>query len=145
MVEFSLENVGLDPAWLKQARSKLLVHGRQGRTVRTAGRFLKGPIPMAWIAAADKAGALMVGICLWYLSGLNKSATFKASNAALAPWGINRERKARGIRKLADAGLIEVVGRPNASPIVTILDQRSAHHPSVRDGGSPADLLHNGH
>jgi hypothetical protein len=146
MAEFSLENVALDGPLLEQARAGLLVRGRQARTVRTAGRFLKGPIPMAWIAAADKAGALMVGMCLWYLAGLNKSDTFKASNAALAPWGINRERKARGLRKLADASLIALTGRPNASPIVTMLDrplETSAPHPSARASGPAAGSLRN--
>jgi hypothetical protein len=103
-----------------EVRGVVLEHA-QPWPVRVAGRFLKGPIPMAWIAAADRAGALMVGMCLWHLKGLNKTETFKVSNVALAPWGVNRERKARGLRKLAAASLIALVGRPNASPMVTIL------------------------
>jgi hypothetical protein len=123
--EFRVEDVGVHGVDLEQAQARLRewrkVHRGQEKPVRTAGRFLKGPIPMAWIAAADKAGALMVGMCICYLKGLNKSATFKVSNMALAPWGVNRERKARGLRKLAAAGLIALEGRPNASPRVTVL------------------------
>jgi hypothetical protein len=126
LVEFRVEDVevrGLEQAQARLREWRKAQEG-QGKPVRTTGRFLKGPIPMAWIAVADRAGALMVGMCLCYLMGLNKCATFKVSNMALAPWGVNRERKARGLRKLAAAGLIALEGRPNASPIVTILPAR---------------------
>jgi hypothetical protein len=120
--EFRLEDVEVRGAVLEQSRVRLRgAHGGQEKRVETAGRFLKGPVPMAWIAAADRAGALMIGMCLCYLKGLNKSATFRVSNRALEPWGVNRERKARGLHKLAATGLIALEGRPNASPIVTVL------------------------
>ena len=128
MSEFRVEDVELRSGVLEQAQARLRERWKAqkggGTPARMTGRFLKGPISMAWIAAADAAGALMVGMCLWHLKGLNKTTTFKVSNVALAPWGINRERKARGLRKLAAADLIALEGRPNASPVVTILDGR---------------------
>lgn len=40
-------------------------------------RFLKGPIPWSWIAAAAilPSRALLVGLCLWRLAGAMKSDT----------------------------------------------------------------------
>jgi hypothetical protein len=138
MAVFKVEDVEVRCGDWQQAQARLRewrkAHKGAEKRVRVTGRFLKGPVPMAWIAAADEAGALMVGMCLWYLRGLNKAETFKVSNAALAPWGVNRERKARGLRKLAEAGLITLETRPNASPMVTVL-QYPAGGPSYGAGG----------
>jgi len=45
--------------------------------VRQKGPFLKGPIPLSWIYRAYQAGgggAVMFGLQLWHLKGLNKGA-----------------------------------------------------------------------
>ena len=55
---------------------------------RRAGRFLKGPIPWDWvIATAQLPGkALIIGLCLWRLSGAMKSRSVMLSNRELAPF-----------------------------------------------------------
>ena len=86
--------------------------------------FLKGPIPIHWLVSARKASptALMVGLLLWYLSGLEKNKTIKITNHKLNLWGLDRQAKYRGLIKLEDAGLIKVKRHGKTSPVVTILN-----------------------
>ena len=45
--------------------------------VRQNGLFIQGPIPLSWIHRAYQAGgggAVMFGLHLWYLKGLNKGS-----------------------------------------------------------------------
>src|SRR5215471_93137 len=59
------------------------------------GRFLKGPIPWSWIAAAVAlpSRALLVGLCLWRLAGAMKSETLSVGNSDLRPLDIDRATK----------------------------------------------------
>ena len=86
--------------------------------------FIKGPIPILWLVSAREASptALTVGLYLWYLSGLKKKKIFKATNRNLQMWGLNRSAKYRGLKKLEEAGLIEVKRQNKNSPEVTILN-----------------------
>ena len=56
------------------------------------GRFLKGPIPWPWIAAAAAlpGQALLVGLCIWRLAGATKSQTVLFGDSDLKPLGIDR-------------------------------------------------------
>jgi hypothetical protein len=86
--------------------------------------FLKGPIPLHWLASAKKASptTLYVGLYLWHLSGLAKKKTFKATNRTLPMWGLDRYAKYRGLKKLDKLGLIKVKRQNKNSPEVTILN-----------------------
>jgi hypothetical protein len=48
----------------------------------------------------------------------NKSNIVKLTNDLLGQFGISRQSKTRGLRQLEEAGVIEVVWRGKASPIV---------------------------
>lgn len=87
-------------------------------------KFLKGPIPMNWIEKASQQSghALHVGMALWHLSGLNKSAKVKLSGSVLRRMGVDRYAGYRGLQKLEEAGLVEVDRHKGRNPIVTILD-----------------------
>ena len=86
--------------------------------------FLKGPIPIHWLASAKKASptALSVGLYLWHLSGLTKKKTFKATNHTLPMWRLDRYAKYRGLKELEKSGLIKVKRQNKMSPEVTILN-----------------------
>ena len=86
--------------------------------------FLKGPIPIHWLASAKKASptALSVGLYLWHLSGLTKKKTFKATNRTLPMWRLDRYAKYRGLKELEKAGLVRVKRQNKMSPEVTILN-----------------------
>jgi hypothetical protein len=93
-----------------------------------SGRFLKGPIPWSWIAAAAAlpSRALLVGLCLWRLVGAMKSDTISFGNSDLRQLGIDRATKSRALRALERAGLIKLTHQPGRFPKVTVLCARPA-------------------
>ena len=95
---------------------RLVPHHRKGE------RFLKGPIPWAWLAAAGRASGqgLHVALVLWLESGMKRSATVPLAHARLAELGVTRFAAARGLKALETAGLVSVERRPGCSPRVTI-------------------------
>jgi hypothetical protein len=91
-----------------------------------SGRFLKGPIPWSWIAAAAAlpSRALLVGLCLWRLVGAMKSDTISFGNSDLRQLGIDRATKSRALRALERAGLIMVARQAGRFPTVNLLGAR---------------------
>ncbi len=89
----------------------------------SGGRFLKGPIPWSWIAAAAAlpGRALLVGLCVWRLVGAMKTNTVFFGNSDLKPLGIDRASKSRALRALEQAGLIKVTRQSGRFPNVTVL------------------------
>lgn len=85
-------------------------------------RFLRGPIPWTWIAAAGATPGrgLHVGVALWLESGMGHSATVVLSYVRLAEMGVNRYAARRGLRALEKTGLVSVERRRGRSPRVTI-------------------------
>ena len=87
-------------------------------------RFLKGPIPWAWLMrAAELPGrGLHTTIALWFLSGLTKSSTVRLGGRPLTELGVDRHSKYRSLRHLENAGLIRVTRMRGKNPTVTLLD-----------------------
>jgi hypothetical protein len=88
----------------------------------SGNRFLKGPIPWSWIAAASAlpGQALLVGLCVWRLAGAMKNRTMFFGNSDLKPLGIDRSKKSRALHALEQAGLIKVARQPGRFPKVTL-------------------------
>jgi len=86
-------------------------------------KFLKGPIPWDWvIRASDLPGkALIIGLCLWRLSGATKKNEITLGNKEIEPFGINRAAKSRAIAALKQAGLIEVERNPGRWSTIKLL------------------------
>lgn len=89
--------------------------------------FLCGPIPWNWLTTASnangKGSAVQVALGIWFLSGLNhKAATIKLTRKTLKQLGIERNAGYRGLKVLEESGLVNVIRKPGACPIVTILD-----------------------
>lgn len=93
------------------------------RAVHPQGRFVKGPIDVAWLLHARKLGvtAYHVGLGLWYLQGLKRASTFLVSNLMMQDWGVSGDAKARALQALERAGLVIVERRGKRSPRVTLL------------------------
>lgn len=72
--------------------------------------FLKGPIPWNWMsrALALSGKALHVGLVLWFLAGLKKSAEVSLSLKSLERYGLSRWAAARGLQSLEEQGLVLV-------------------------------------
>ncbi|UFX45430.1 hypothetical protein HAP47_0001475 [Bradyrhizobium sp. 41S5] len=80
-------------------------------------------VPLWWIEQATEAtrtGKAMVCVWLLHLSWTSHSRTFRLPNRRLQLRGVSRFVKARAVRELEAAGLIEVVREPGKSPTVTL-------------------------
>jgi hypothetical protein len=90
----------------------------------SSGHFIKGPIPIDWIARANEFGkpAVLVGLVLWYISGFTKRKTVVLTSKKTKELNLSRYIKYEGLKALEKAGLIEVERRERQNPIVTILD-----------------------
>jgi DNA-binding transcriptional ArsR family regulator len=112
--------LSLDGNLMKLAKT----HGGGGRQVSSLNdKFIKGPIGAVWLIQASKLGVtpLLLGLVLWYLSGLRKATTVQISNVTCREWGIEPDAKRRALLKLEKAGLIEVERVKKRSPKVTLV------------------------
>jgi hypothetical protein len=89
---------------------------------RAIERFLKGPIPLAWVsmAAGLPGKALHVGIAIWFRSGLERSPDVILSLSRLAEFGTDRHAGRRGLAALENAGLVSVVRHRGRAPRVRL-------------------------
>jgi hypothetical protein len=93
-------------------------------THKKGARFLKGPIPMSWLAAAARQGgkALHVGVALWHLAGMKNNGRVLLSGSVLTSFGVSRYSTSRALKSLERAKLVEVERHPGRRAVVTILD-----------------------
>lgn len=103
---------------------------------RPQERFVKGPIPWAWL---DRAGqlpgkALGVGLVLWQKAGVTRKRTVRVCQARTTEMGLNEASARRGIRHLEQAGLIEVRRAPGQGLQITLLDVRESFVGSSDEG-----------
>lgn len=109
---------------------------RAQKRPQTTEPFLRGPIPLWWLASAHRAGgsALAVGLALWFVRGVNfgKRAPVKVDSSVRRRFGLSRDQTGYGLRALEAAGLVEYVkkGRGHCA-VVEILDRPQP------EGGAP--------
>lgn len=94
-------------------------------------RFLKGPIPLAWLCrAAELPGkALVVALALWYTAGLTQKATVTLSRRLLGLFHVGRHAAGRALANLTRTGLVAVDRRRGRCPRVTLLTPPSKTTP----------------
>jgi hypothetical protein len=89
--------------------------------------FIKGPIPLRWLARASAAGgsALEVGLEIWFWAGLKRSnrIAISLSRLRVSPT-LSRSAASRGLQKLESAGLVRAQRLPGRKPIVELLKIR---------------------
>jgi hypothetical protein len=87
------------------------------------GKFLRGPVPLDWLQQAARlpGRALHVGVVLWYLDGFQQTRTVKAKPGVLQDFGADRHASYRALRALEKAGLVSVVRKKGAAPVVTLV------------------------
>ena len=91
--------------------------------VRLGGRFLRGPIPMAWLNQAGSlpGKALHVGISIWHWHFIKKGASpIALSVRKLEEIGVKRSSAYRALAALEEAGLISVIRHVGRNPRVTL-------------------------
>jgi hypothetical protein len=84
--------------------------------------FLKGPIPGAWlsVAAAHPGKTLHVTLAIWYMAGLTRQPTVKLCRKPLNLLGVGRDAAREGLSRLEQRGLVSVVRKTGACPVVTL-------------------------
>jgi hypothetical protein len=92
-------------------------------TQQRSDRYLRGPVPLAWLQAAARlpGQALQVGLALWFLVGVTKSATVPLTSVQLAGFGVDRSTKRRALIALAGAGLITMDQVSGRNPVITVI------------------------
>lgn len=92
------------------------------RHLRSQDRFVKGPIPLTWLAmAAGLPGhCLHVGLAVWYLVGLQRNEVVELRPMVLRTFDVSRYAGYRALMLLEQAGLIRVQRNRGRSAIVTI-------------------------
>jgi DNA-binding transcriptional ArsR family regulator len=130
MGSFNPENLKLEPVYKNIKAAHIPSRKRTSTLLNPGGKFLKGPIPLKWLAAASKlpGKALQIGIVLWYLKGLKKNHVVKLTSVVLAEFGVKKDAKRRGLKVLEEAGLVSIQRRKNKNPIVTILNTELNGH-----------------
>lgn len=90
------------------------------------GQFLRGPIPLAWLARAAKLpgkSPLAVALAIRFEEGrLEAGRPIKLTNPLVAKFGVSRKSKYRAIDALEQAGLIEVSRSPRKAPSVRVIE-----------------------
>jgi hypothetical protein len=89
-------------------------------------QFLRGPVPLVWLAAAGARGlnALRVGLAIWQVSGKSDwAATVSLTSLDVERLGLRggRPAKLRALRRLKRAGLITTKQTGQCAVEVTIL------------------------
>jgi hypothetical protein len=112
----------------------------RSKVARQTELFLRGPIPMAWLAAAQGLckSAMGIAIALWFVRGVSgKTGSLKITRAVKRHMGLTDDQSQRGIRALEAAGLLRVCkGGRGRCPVVEILSRTApADEEKAANGG----------
>ena len=113
------------------------------KTKQIKGEFLKGPIPLGWLACAAKLSGkapLAVALAVWFQAGRRRSKEVRLTTAVIERFGIDRKAKYRGLSAPEKAGLVRVHRQPRLNPLVTILDWPD-QPPALGDDRDVTDLV----
>lgn len=85
--------------------------------------FIRGPVPKLWVQEMGRLGgkAGMVAWVLCYLAGVTKSRKVKLARKVLRDFYLNRMSVNRALRRMEEAGLIELTMQRGRAPWVTLL------------------------
>lgn len=104
--------------------SEASLRRRQAHQKRHRSHFLRGPIPVAWLARATvlPGCSLAVGLAVWYSAGRQRKQTgLSICNTLLGQFAVQRVAGYRGLRALEQAGLVKVERHRGRCPRVAIL------------------------
>src|SRR5262245_21620707 len=91
---------------------------------RAGEKFLRGPIPWVWLERASRlqGRSLVVALILWKEAGCMQRRTVRFRLAEAKGLGMSEDTARRGLRGLADAGLVRVLHRPGRCSDVELLE-----------------------
>jgi len=119
---------------------------RQRKQIRIHQRFIKGPIPVPWMAEAFALtpSAAKCALALYYQLGLSGSDEFKIEPARFRELAIDDTARRRGLRDLEKAGLIRLQKQTSKSPTIKMIratkpprtdgrrEEKQPHHEGTR-------------
>ncbi len=107
--------------------------GHAKSTVRSSRPFIRGPIPIDWIATASglPGKTLNTALALWWLSGMKNHNEVKMSKQALAYFGVSEDAYRDALCRLEQARLVDVRRRSGQRALVKINHAAQAAKPSV--------------
>ena len=91
--------------------------------------FLRGPVPMSWLMEAFKVaggGGLMLGLKLWWVSGMTGSKTFSI-NVTRVETGQSQRNKWRMLKMLECAGLLRKATQPGKRLQIELLVKKQTN------------------
>ena len=93
--------------------------------------FIKGPLPLNWfeVAAALPGKSLHVALAIWFRVGLERQSTVKLGQKVMGRFGVSRDAKYDALRRLVEAGLIEIEQLPGKAPSVTVITLEATTSP----------------
>ena len=125
MVDVDVFRAAVPASMATRASAKEKTGGRATR--RQTAPFLGGPVPMAWLAAANAAGgsALALGLAIWFHPGIRKKfgPILRVNAAVRKAMALTPDQARRAIAALAARGLIHIhTGGRGRCTVVEILD-----------------------
>ena len=95
---------------------------RQGKHQKRTEPFLQIP-HRAIVAGSHVLGGrrLLVWLYIHHRVWADKAKTVVVGNKTLRDWGVSRKEKYTALRRLAEAGLVDVEWRERRSPLVTLV------------------------
>src|SRR4051794_26696832 len=122
---------------------KLDTSGPDGRARagKREAQFIKGPLPLGWIATAAKAGhplALPVLLALKYKADTLRQPWVKPPAAVLRLLGVDKDARSRAIAALERTGLVQVQRRKGRPPLVRLVPWAPPSSGGEPEGGADA-------
>lgn len=98
------------------------VRRQQAKSKRRTSRFVKGPIPLAWLSSACGLGGKVgqVVLAIWYARGLNGEPVALTASL-LTTFGVTPKTGRSVLARLETAGLVTVERRRGRCPRVTVI------------------------
>ncbi len=86
--------------------------------------FLRGPIPLAWLAEAAKlpGKTINVAIAIWWHHGMAGGKPFKLTKMVLNSLNVGRDAATAGLNNLEQAGLIKVERKQGQRHSISVLN-----------------------
>src|SRR3954465_3511596 len=111
------------------------------RAARREAQFIKGPLPLGWVARAAQAGhpqALPVLLALRYKTDILRQPWVKPPAAVLRLLGVDKDARSRAIAAMERAGLVQVQRRPGRPPLLRLVPWAPRPSGSEPEGGADA-------
>src|SRR4051794_25871549 len=110
----------------------------RARAARREAQFIKGPLPLGWIATAAKAGPTLALLALKYKTDTLRQPWVKPPAAVLRLLGVDKDARSRAIAALERAGLVQVQRRRGRPPLVRLVPWAPRPSGGKPEGGADA-------